>query len=321
MKKLLLFLTLAGPLALVNAQQLPNSDFDSLCVCAIDRIWDWVTPEGFQVVQDTARPMEPNKRYGPPDYGLHMAYMKVQVNYGETDTNHLTSVRIHDQGGIVRPDGSQFVSFLTNGLIMVTDSTGFPDFRQGGSPFPFRPSAFTGSYKFQDSLSAIDDYGRVEILLRKRNAATGEIDTIGFATSTTDLGPASEWQDFEIPITYLSQDMPDTVVVLFYGAVHATAATTLWLDDLLFTYSSTAIEERDPPSGIQLYPNPTTGQLIFDGAPQNARYELFTLEGKSLQSGLIEAGVNIEEFPNGIYLIKIEDQEGMQEYFRLEKRA
>lgn len=320
MKKLLLFLTLAGPLALVNAQQLPNSDFDSLCVCAIDRIWDWVTPEGFQVVQDTARPMEPNKRYGPPDYGLHMAFTKVQVNYNEPDTNHLSSVRINNEGGIVRPDGSPFVSFLTNGLIMVTDSTGFPDFRQGGSPLPFRPSAFTGSYKFQDSLSAIDDYGRVEILLRKRNAATGEIDTIGFASSTTDLGPTATWKSFEIPITYLSQDLPDTAVVVFYGAVHAAAPTTLWLDDLLFSYSSTSTEEGLADSRIRMYPNPTSSHLIFDHYPIAARYELFTLQGKLVLAGQLEREVNIEGLPNGLYLIKIEGEEGVSQTFRIEKR-
>lgn len=320
MKKLLLFLTLAGPLALVNAQQLPNSDFDSLCVCAIDRIWDWVTPEGFQVVQDTARPLEPNKRYGPPDFDLHMAFTKVQINYGEMDTNHLTSVRIHDQGGIVRPDGSPFVSFLTNGRIMVTDSTGFPDFSQGGSPFPFRPAAFTGSYKFQDSLSAIDDYGRVEVLLRKRNATTAELDTIGFASSIIDLGPASEWQAFEIPITYLSQDLPDTAVVVFYGAVHAAAPTTLWLDDLLFSYSSTSTEEGLIDPGISMYPNPTSGHLIFDHFPIAAKYELFTLQGKLVQAGQLETEVNVEGLPNGIYLIKIEGEEGIKQTFRIEKR-
>lgn len=320
MKKLLLFLALAGPFTFLNAQQLPNSDFDSLCVCAIDRIWDWVTPEGFQVVQDTARPMEPNKRYGPPDYGLHMAFTKVQVNYNEPDTNHLTSVRINNEGGIVRPDGSPFVSFLTNGLIMVTDSTGFPDFRQGGSPFAFRPASFTGSYKFQDSLSAVDDYGRVDILLRKRNATTGEIDTIGFASSTTELGPTSVWADFDIPITYISQDVPDTAVVVFYGAVQGSAATTLWLDDLLFSYSSTSTEEELRDSGIRMYPNPTSSRVIFDNYRLGARYELYTIRGELLLAGQLETEVNIEELPNGLYLIKIEGKEGVKQTFRIEKR-
>lgn len=320
MKKLLLLLALAGPFTFLNAQQLPNSDFDSLCVCAIDRIWDWVTPEGFQVVQDTARPLELNMRYGPPNYELHMAFTKVQVNYNEPDTNHLSSVRINNEGGIVRPDGSPFVSFLTNGLLLVTDSTGFPDFRQGGSPFAFRPTSFTGSYKFQDSLSAVDDYGRVDILLRKRNATTGEIDTIGFASSTTDLGPTSEWQHFEIPITYLSQDLPDTAVVVFYGAVHATAPTTLWLDDLLFSYSSTPTEEGLADSGIRMYPNPTSSRVIFDDYPIGARYELYTVQGKLLLAGQLETEVNIEELPVGLYLIKIEGKEGVKQTFRIEKR-
>lgn len=320
MKKLLLFLALACPFTFLSAQQIPNSDFDSLCVCAIDRIWEWVTPEGFQVVQDTARPLELNMRYGPPNYELHMAFTKVQVNYGETDTNHLSSVRINNAGGIVRPDGSPFVSFLTNGLLLVTDSTGFPDFRQGGSPFAFRPASFTGYYKFQDSLSAVDDYGRVDVLLRKRNAITGEIDTIGFASSTTELGPTATWKSFDIPITYYSQGLPDTAVVVFYAAVDGSAPTTLWLDDLLFSYSSTPLEDGIMDSKIDVYPNPTSHVLKFDHYPVNSRYELYTVEGRLIKEGQVEQEVNLEEIPNGFYLVKIEGEDGLIQTFRIEKR-
>lgn len=319
MKKLLLLFTLAGPLTLLNAQQLPNSDFDSLCVCAIDRIWEWVTPEGFVVLQDTARPAEPNKRYGSMAYGLHMAFTKVQINYGETDTNHLSSVRINNEGGTVRPDGSPFVSFLTNGLLLVTDSTGFPDFRQGGSSFEFRPSSFTGQYKFQDSLSAVDDYGRVEILLRKRNPVTGTIDTIGFASSTTELGPTPTWKGFDIPITYLSSDLPDTAVVVFYAAVNGSAPTTLWLDDLEFIYSSTSIEDHALPGMIHLYPNPVADVLTLDHDITGGSYELYSITGEKISSGILENELSFQPLAAGRYLLKVYSLEGESWTFKVQK--
>lgn len=317
MYRILPFLLLCLPIS-VNAQQLPNWELDSICVCAIDRIWDWVTVAPYNVANDTANPIYPNMRYGPSDWDVHFAMGPVWLNYGEPDTNRLTSIRIHTDPDIVFPDGSPYIPYFSSGNMLVTDSAGFTDHAQMGSPFAFRPDSLRGFYKFEDSLSAVDDFGHVEVLLRKWNPVTEESDTIGTASSNTLLGPTSDWSVFSLPINYQSADLPDTAVVVFYGAKQAAAPTTLWLDDIEFVYNTTSIGEMTVP-GISLYPNPVSELLSIESDRQIREITVFSLHGQLLTRISTSGPVDLSEVKAGIYLVQVVDETGRMYTGRISK--
>lgn len=308
MYRILPFLLLCLPVS-ANAQQLPNWELDSICVCAIDRIWDWVTVAPYHIANDTANPIYPNMRFGPFDWDVHFAMGPVWLNYGEPDTNRLSSIRIHTDPTTVFPDGSPYIPYFSSGNVLVTDSSGFTDHSQMGSPFAFRPDSLRGFYKFEDSLSAVDDFGQVEVLLRKWNPVTGESDTIGTAFSNTLLSPTAQWSVFSLPMTYQSTDIPDTAVVVFYGATQAAAPTTLWLDDIEFVYNTTSIGEGWDP-GIRLFPNPVTDILSIESDRPLREVSVFTIDGQLVKQHSGSGAVDLSETESGIYLIQVTDETG-----------
>ena len=285
-----------------DAQTINNANFDSLCVCAIDRIWDWVTSDTYYFSNDSAQPFMIDTYYDNTNWDLHMAWNTVAINYDNDSLHYTNSVKIFTKPDLVYANGNKFRGFITNGNQFTTDSNGYIDFSKGGSPFPYRPYSIKGLYKFEDTLSAIDEFGKVIILLKKFNTITNSIDTIGYAENNTEMNPVSTWQNFEIPITYLNNSVPDSIVVVFISSSMADMPTTLWIDDITFDFT-TDIEDISLSQKIIFYPNPCYDQLFFIGNKDKYIYQLTDIYGNVLKRDILLRTIDMSVYSPGIYFI------------------
>ena len=291
------------------SQSLFNADFDSICVCAIDRIYGWVTSDVYGINQDSVLPFSPNQIYTSTDFELHFAVNSVRVNYDQDDSiGYASSVKLFTKPEISFSSGEPLRGFITNGTHFYTDSSGLIDFSRGGTPFPYRPTHLTGMYKFEDSLSAVDDFGKVIILLKSHNTSTGNMDTVGYAESVNDLNPTNEWKPFSIPIQYSDTTTPDSIVLVFFSAVSGAAPTTLWIDSIGFEFSTTSIGEEEENIPL-LYPNPANAWIHIPFKDDRHRsYRMYDANASEVKSGVLTRRLDVSSLPKGMYLLQVSEE-------------
>jgi hypothetical protein len=294
-----------------RSQQVPNADFDSLCICAIDRVWQWVCSDVYSFQQDTAQGFTPNTLYTNSNSELHFAMGTVQLNYEDMDsTGNFSSVKLLTRSNLVFQDGSPFRAFIINGEHFYTDASGHIALNRCGTPFAFRPDSVAGWYKFEDSLSSINEFGKVQVLLKKFNTISNSIDTIGFAESSNELSPASQWARFSIPIQYVSSNIPDSMVVVFFSSSGSGKPTSLRLDKIQFIYSSVGMHEIAESSGKYIFPNPAHDFICFNSdIGKQSRFNIFDVMGNLVHSGIASNNIDIQSLPDGCYLLRVFDNE------------
>jgi hypothetical protein len=294
-----------------RSQQVPNAGFDSLCICAIDRVWQWVCSDVYNFDQDTALAFTPNTLYSNSNAELHFAMNTVQLNYEAIDSNgNFSSIKLFTRSNLIYPDGSPFRAFIINGEHFYTDASGHIALNRCGTPFAFRPDSVSGWYKFEDSLSSINESGKVQVFLKKFNTINNSIDTIGFAESSTELSPSSQWARFSIPIHYISSSIPDSVVVAFFSSSGSGKPTTLWLDKVQFIYSLIGIHEIAENSGFHVFPNPAHDFISF--SPDNGKqisFCIYDIMGKPVRTGITSGEINIQCLPQGCYWLRVFNNE------------
>ena len=290
-----------------KSQNIENADFDSLCVCAIDRVYHWVTSDVYSLNQDTAYPFTPNSLFTDATMELHIAFNSVLLNYDNSDSvGFAHSVKILSRPGLNYPSGDIFRGFIVNGDHFVTDNQGFIDFKRGGSAFAFRPDSISGKYKFEDSLSSVAEYGKAIVLLKKYNSINQSSDTIAYAESAFELSPSAQWKQFSIPIHYISSATPDSIVVVFFSSSNSGRPTTLCLDDLKFTYPATGIDISDDNSREIIFPNPTNRLIYVASETQKpGQYEIYDIGGALILKGTFENCIDISTLANACYILKI----------------
>ena len=297
------------------AQSIPNGNFDSLCICAIDRVWQWVTSDIYQISNDTIQPLLPDHHYDGSLGDLHFAIQSVQINYTNADTaRQMKSVMLMTQPSIRYLSGAPYRGFLINGDEFYTNSAGEIDLIRGGTPFSQKPTHIRGYYKFENMASAQFDYGKVIAILKKYNSVLNSYDTIAIAESNQELSETQVWTQFQIPFVYQSADAPDSIVVAIYSATTGVAATTLWVDDISF-FTSNSIDELNIPNPYFFYPNPAHDLIRFSkNDHQSRKYSVFSIRGALLMHGEMINEVNISSLNPGIYFIKLEEDDKFDFY-------
>jgi hypothetical protein len=294
-----------------KAQQIANGSFDSLCVCAIDRVWQWVTSDSYYISQDTAPPFLPNSFYDNSSSNIHFAMNTVQLNYDADDSlGYINSVKILTRPDLVFPNGDVFKGFIFNGEHFYTNANGYIDLKRCGTPFAFRPDSLSVWYKFEDTLSTSNESGKIKVLLKKFNTINNSIDTIGFAESISGLSSASQWTRFSIPIHYISSSIPDSVVVVFYSSSGNGRLTTLWLDDIQFTYTLSGTDEPERETMLSVFPNPANGFIFIQPRFEKPiRYEITDVSGRRVQRGFMENSIDIKSLDCGLYFLQVHTEE------------
>ena len=124
-----------------------------------------------------------------------------------------------------------------------------------GWPFSSRPDKLKFWYKFSNSGS---DTALAFIGLSKW---TGSFNFIGIGTIAI-TSDASTYTLAEVPITYTSSVIPDTILIGFVSSSNnnPTPGTQLYIDDIYLDYS-TGISTLVRDSGFEVYPSITSGSF------------------------------------------------------------
>jgi hypothetical protein len=183
-----------------------------------------------------------------------------------------------------------------------------------GYPMSARPASLDGYYKAS--------YSNLEsplgaLLLTKWNTATNQRDTLCFLNPFL-VGPStSSWTAFSIPITYATNQYPDTILIGFALASNNNTYdvnSTFALDDLALT-GNVPIGMEEQSVGIptaHLFPNPvaSTATLSIPGKTlQNAALEVYDIAGQLVARMENQSGETIrfnrEGLKAGMYFYSI----------------
>jgi len=95
--------------------------------------------------------------------------------------------------------------------------------------------------------------------------------------------------------------------------------STVWVDpyslDCQFVVLSDS-ELNSDDQNIEVYPNPSSGQFRIENLPINIEYfSIYRLDGKLLEKGIISREaqsftINLNEFPEGLYLLTLRKSDG-----------
>jgi hypothetical protein len=287
MKKLILFCFLIINIQSIHAQNIPNADFSDIYIGAIDRLRDWGNSEGCQ--------------WGMP-FGV-MYY----VGFDYTSPEYYITLRTKtDTSGNITP------SFLFCSSIQFNYNAGCDeDFIYIGQPFPHRPNKMLGGYRFRNDSLLANDFGTCTVILKKFNTVTQQADTIGYGFVQLTPTPADTLEEFSVDIQYLSNQTPDSIVVIFYSTGPNMSGGVLSVDDLYFDFSSSTQSILDH-QHFSVFPNPASDYLQIQSPydDSEAQITIYTIHGQIVRNTHFknEVSYNIKDLANGIYLVKIESQ-------------
>lgn len=180
----------------------------------------------------------------------------------------------------------------------------------GGMAVSTNPQRVTGFYKY---LPSGPDTGLAKVITTyydKENGVTLRLDS-----SLVRLAPAAAYTYFEIPLSYKSTPLADTLNLTFYSSNSKENSfkglgSVLLIDKINITYFSlVGTVDNDPEnSRIAVYPNPAAGEFALYGLPgENNTLELYNNLGEMVLTQPVESGMKITTrfIPNGVYLYRI----------------
>ena len=281
--KFTLLAVLMVALSSLNAQQIPNSGFETWTGAGV--VSGWATMEsifaGFGVSGFTFK--------DSVDKAAGSASAKIV-----TDT-----VAGQPQAGIVS-------GFVSTGI---------------GTYVPAQPIAFTG----------IAFTGRPDTLIFSYKYSSPGADTAGFQIFLTDTGSifqggdflfaTNTWTEISLALTpyYNNSRTPDTLLLQFFSSfkgpgTQGVIGSTLHVDGVRFGYvTPSAINEVGQDVAINVYPNPTSGEINITSSKSLAgnNIEIFNLTGQTvLKNVLTSSNLNVSSLANGTYIYRITDKEG-----------
>lgn len=182
---------------------------------------------------------------------------------------------------------------------------------EGGAPYNQRPDLFKGFYKYAplggDSCAFL-------ALFYKHNPNGGK-DTIGMAFYISSVAQTT-WTPFESPVTWFTNDVPDTMNIIASAAASFTpaAGSVLYVDDLSFDfYSGVNNQKINAPISID-YSRFTKDITVSLDLPGESKVtaRIVNLTGQTVRS--METTVNgqkimtisMENQPKGLYIVDVQ---------------
>lgn len=145
---------------------------------------------------------------------------------------------------------------------------------------------------------------------------TGLVGLSGYVTHTFSFttGPGSRSWDF----SWMAPEV-GTGDVTFYGAYNFTNNNSQTSGDVVVLLDSTFTEDltteiaNQASNRFNIYPNPVNREFRIDGARGLTRYQLFNLEGRVVQSGIVSIATPVKvdrsKVKAGIYFIRVNNKE------------
>jgi len=171
-----------------------------------------------------------------------------------------------------------------------------------GFPYTARAAMLTGQWQHD-----IQPNDTAQILVALNNGSSGTPIAFGTLEVTGSLG---SWQLFQIPLTYISSDTPDTAYVQISASINFSAPVAgsfVKVDDLAFV-GTVGIREFPVSNGLSVFPNPGTTDLTLELPPGPHTITLFDTMGRMvLQQRTADerTTINTETLPAGLYRISV----------------
>ena len=135
------------------------------------------------------------------------------------------------------------------------------------------------------------------------------VDTVGIAHAS--FGNSEEWVLVTVPITYLSNESPNEMQILF-TASEGYNECNVWIDDVNLVSSggriiTASIAEDNAASKVMMYPNPATDHVYFDNLGEDVEIKLIDMTGKIVRH-TIQKSINISNLASGSYQVLLHDK-------------
>ena len=207
------------------------------------------------------------------------------VPEGWSTFNELTtSLNIYTcMKGIPGSPGASYIKLISKsvpgfGVVPGMAVAGSVDLSQlnsmGGFAYSNTPTALNGKWQYMGGTTS--DIGYISVVLTKWDSGMNMRDTIGEGMVDLD-GMAMSWSNFSIPISYLSNESPDSCsIILSASGPNPVANSYLYVDNLAFA-GVTAVEEKLSQLATEVFPNPITNELnlILPGDLSNESLDVF----------------------------------------------
>lgn len=201
-------------------------------------------------------------------------------------------------------------SYSVEGKVVSFSGFSFAPVLTSAFPLTQRPANLSGYYKFN---SVGNDTLLIVFASYKNDSG------IGGGVFETSVS-AGSYTQFNIPISYISGDTPDSagITISIKPVISAHSGTTFNIDDLAFTSGATAVEDQpnQTPKKFELeqnYPNPfNPSTIIRYDIPKSVfvSLKIYNILGKEITSlvneekkpGEYSITFNAASLPSGIYL-------------------
>ncbi|MEI6747814.1 MAG: T9SS type A sorting domain-containing protein [Bacteroidales bacterium] len=181
-----------------------------------------------------------------------------------------------------------------------------------GFPFTGRPEAMTGKWQYMANGA---DKGYISIILTHWNPTAHYRDTICYKYLPLS-GMVMSWANFTIPVTYSTENFPDSAIIVLSasnanGAVTA-AGSYLYVDNLVFKNTVWLSADNIAKQNFCIYPNPAHDLLNFElPVPPGSgkyRYSILNYSGLEIRppASLNQNNINIDNLIPGCYILMIE---------------
>ncbi len=184
-----------------------------------------------------------------------------------------------------------------------------------GFAFNLRPQSLDGKWQYMASGS---DEGFIDVQLSYWDNQMQMRMPVATAHQTLS-GMAMSWANFSIPLTYTSQQFPDSaIIVLSASGSTPVASSYLYVDTLHFNGSvagTTGIDKIGSSNSFNLYPNPASNEVVvaINGATKGeARVQLTDVSGKTVLEEVpantadgLGSVLNVSSLAKGMYFVVV----------------
>lgn len=207
-------------------------------------------------------------------------------------------------GDFTNPQSGQTIS-IPGRLVTGTASTGMGQTAIEGFSFSQRPDSLTGWFKYSYTQP---DACVFNVTLTKWNPTTQMRDTIGEGQSIEN--EALVYRRFSFPVSYISNEIPDTCIVEFLSSdiQSGIQGSILFIDDIEFVFNNVGVNEYETIESISVYPHPVSENGIFkiQNGTDIKTVELLNSNGILLSKNIFDGeSCTVEEFPAGIYFLRV----------------
>lgn len=165
----------------------------------------------------------------------------------------------------------------------------------GGIPFDSKPIALRGYY--------VHPTNGDEVLIGIEFYKNGEEIGDGVWTSTDSV---ADYTEFVIPITFYTNQNPDTLNITILTDQYDTISSLL-IDGLEMKYQATGVSPFEGENKFVCYPNPGSGLITFEFENESqAQIEIYSLDGrlvKSIETHTISTLVDLSFCRPGMYSV------------------